>query len=348
MRHALLLPFRPAPLILVVLFAIGSRLALFAGVIGIGLAALLEFWLLKYCFVLLDAAVSGEGEPPVLSIEMLSPASEPRPLAALAIIALAYVLASLAGRIAGKPGLLVTGAALLAALPASFAVLGVTGNPLQAAWPAAIVRLIAGLGRHYAWLATATIAIGAGGYALLRSDAPLLLTLSAAELAALFVFALIGGTVHHCRLELGLATRTTAERCAERKLEEHVSARKRMLDESFAQLRLGKPAEAWGRIERWIAAHCCGERAAAEYDALLESILKWSPPGVGDRLVSVYLARLLAERDNGRALEVLERRLATHPGYRLASEDQARRLRELAALAGKRALCRQLDEPRRA
>jgi hypothetical protein len=349
MKRYILLPLRPAPLILVALFTAGLRLAVgtplmgMMRLIGIPLALMLISWFFKYCFVLLDAAIAGEDEPPVLSLEMVHPFNEQRPLAALLLIAAGCMLVVCVRSVAGRPGVILSGAVLLAALPASVAVLGISANPFHAASPVALARLTRELGSHYAWLVLAMLALGAGLYALVRADAPLVLILGMGQLALLFVFALIGGVVHDNRLALGLPIRTREEWRAEQALREHVLERHRMLDRSFAQLRLGRTADSWSEIERWIAVHGRGERAKPEFDALIDSTMKWEPPVVADRLVSDYLDRLLAERDNGRALETLARRLLSNPSFRPARPEQAKRLRELAALAGNRALCRELD-----
>jgi hypothetical protein len=115
-----------------------------------------------------------------------------------------------------------------------------------------------------------------------------------------------------------------------------------MLDRSFNELRLGRSADAWQHLEQWIRIHARGPHADAEYDALLDSALQWQPHLVGDRLTCEYLSRLLALRDTGRALWVLERRFASNPRFVPSPPEQARRLRELASLAGKRSLLRQL------
>ncbi len=349
MKRAILLPLQPAPLILVALFAVGFRLAIgtplmgMMRLMGIPIALMLGSWFFKYCFVLLDAAIAGADEPPVLSIEMVNPFSEQRPLGELLLIGAGCALVLIARSVAGQPGLLLCGAVLLAALPASVAVLGISANPLHAASPVALAKLIRELGRHYAWLVLAMLAVGGGLYGLVRIDTPLVLTLAIGELALLFVFALIGGAVHENRFALGLSIRTREEWRGEQALREHASERQRMLDRSFAQLRLGRTADSWGEIERWVAIHGRGERADPEFDALIDSTMRWEPPVVTDRLVSDYLDRLLARQDNGRALKTLARRLASHPSFRPARPEQATRLRELAALSGDRALCRALD-----
>lgn len=312
-------------------------------------AFLLVSWFLKYCFVLLDAALAGDEEPPVLSVEMINPFDEQRPLAQAILIAAGWAVASWLGARLGRPALVVSGAAMLLALPASVAVLGITGNPFRAAYPVSLAALIRGMGRDYGWLLLATLACGGGLYALARTEVPLSLLVVLGQLALLTLFALIGGAVHENRFALGVTTRTRAERRAEREQREHTSERNRMLDRSFTHARLGRIGDAWAEIERWTLEHCrdAPERRAQthdEYTALIESASRWDDPRIADRLVSEHLARLLTERETGRALDVLERRLASNPRFRPASASHAIRLRELAALGGRRSLHRALGE----
>jgi hypothetical protein len=346
MTRYLLLPWRPAPLLLVAILTVAIYLALLAGFVGIALAAILASWFSKYCFVLLDATIAGD-EPPVLSIEMVNPLDEQRPLAQAIIIAAGCILAGFIGMKLGRPAMMLCGALLLCALPASIAALGLSGNPFRAVSPVAIGALIRGMGRHYAGLVLATLGCGAALYGLARLDAPIILSIASAQLALLTVFALIGGAVHENRFALGVATRTREERRTERELREHVAERKSMLDRSFTQLKLGRAADAWREVEQWLARHCPDHardpaHMNTEYPALIASAERWDNPCIADRLTSDYLAWLLAQRENGRALEVLERRLASNPRFRPAPLAHAVRLRELAAFAGKRALHRAL------
>jgi hypothetical protein len=345
----LLLPWRAAPLFLVGTFTVALAICRQAGLAGILPAILLVSWFFKYCFVLLDAAVAGEEEPPVLSAEMLNPVDEQRPLAQAFLIAAGGVLASWLGAKFGRPALIGSAALMLAALPASVAVLGITRNPFRAAYPVALAALIRGMGREYAWLLIATLLCGSGLYALVQADGPFALSLALGQLAFLTLFALIGGVVHENRFALGVQTRTRAERRAEREQREHAEERGRMLDRSFGHARLGRIHDAWAEIERWTLEHChhAPERRARtheEYVALIESSSRWHDPRIADRLVSDHLGHLLAQRDTGKALDVLERRLASNPRFRPASPAHAARLRELAALAGRRALHRALGE----
>ena len=349
MIRYLLLPWRAAPLALVGTFTIALAFCIRARWVGLLPAILLVSWFFKYCFVLLDAAVAGDEEPPVLSVEMINPLDEQRPLAEAMLIAGGWALASWLGARLGRPALIASGALMLAALPASVAVLGITRNPFRAAYPVALAALIRGMGRDYGRLLFATLLCGGGLYALAQTELPLGLLVALGQLALLTLFALIGGAVHENRFALGVPTRTRAERHAERELRAHVDERSRALDRSCAHARLGRIADAWAEIERWTLAHChdAPDRRAhtnAEYAALIESASRWEDPRIADRLVSDHLARLLAQRETGTALDVLERRLASNPRFRPKSAAHAARLRELAALAGKRALHRTLGE----
>jgi len=350
MIRYLLLPWRVAPLLLVGTFTIVLALCIRARFAGIFPAVLLVSWFFKYCFALLDSAVAGEEEPPVLSVEMINPFDEQRPLAQAVLIGAGWALASWLGAKLGRPALFASGALMLAVLPASVAVLGITGNPFRAAYPVALGALIRGTGRDYAWLLIATLLCASGLYALAQTEMPLGLLVALVLLAFLTVFALIGGAVHENRFALGVATLTRAERRAERDQREHANERNRMLDRSFGHARLGRIRDAWAEIERWTLEHCHDApdrraRAHEEYAALIESASRWDDPQIADRLVSDHLGRLLTQRETGTALDVLERRLASNPRFRPASPAHATRLRELAALAGRRSLHRALGEP---
>ena len=109
---------------------------------GIPLGLLLFSWFFKYCFVILDSVVAGDDEPPVLSIEMVNPISEQRPLVLAALILVAgMAVTALQMRFGSTVGF---GAVLVLTwvLPANIAVLGYTRNVAKAIWPPALFTLI--------------------------------------------------------------------------------------------------------------------------------------------------------------------------------------------------------------
>ncbi|TLY64913.1 MAG: hypothetical protein E6K52_00685 [Gammaproteobacteria bacterium] len=343
MKRYLLFPLRGAALLLVVSFTLGQVLAVRAGLLGIPLAVILVSWFFKYCFVLLDAIVAGEEEPPVLSVEMVNPLSEQRPLAQALLITAGVMLVGGLRKLAGEPAAMLCGALLTVALPASIAVLGITGNPFRAASPLALLALIRALGWHYALLNVAILTAAGLLAELAQAGAPDWVMIAAVQLLLLLTFALVGGAVYEHRLELAIDSRSKREREAERDQREHVLERNRVLLRAYANVRMGKLLEGWQEIQAWLTRHGQGEQALAEQRAVLEAASRWDDVRPADRLADDLIALLLAARETGQALEVLERRLASNPRFRPARADHTVRLAELASLAGKGALRRRLE-----
>jgi hypothetical protein len=342
MARYLLLPWDAGVLMLVALLTFGLMLALTAGVLGIVVVVFVLSWFFKYCFALLDAIVAGRREPPVLSAEMISPVDEQRPLAQVLVIAVAVAPVVLAHRSLGAPAAAALGAGLALALPASVAVLGLTGNPLRAMWPPALFAVLRAVGRDYLWPLGAMLAVTAFALLLGRRQLPPWIAVAGMQCGFLLAFSLIGGMLFEHRLELGIETLTAGERLTAREQHEHARERQHMLDRAHAQFRVRRPLEGWREIESWLAAHAQGEAAVAERQSLLAAVNRWEDGRAADRLANELIAMLLSRRDNGRALDVLELRLQAHRGFRPGREEHVRRLAELAGLAGKKALERDL------
>ena len=116
-----------------------------------------------------------------------------------------------------------------------------------------------------------------------------------------------------------------------------------MLDRAHANFRMSKLAEGWREIQAWLEQHAKGGPPLQELAALLSSASSWDEVRPADRLASELIAALLARRENGRALEVLEQRLLSNPSFRPAQAAHVARLAELASAAGKPALRRRLE-----
>ncbi|HET9389819.1 MAG TPA: hypothetical protein VFO44_09250 [Steroidobacteraceae bacterium] len=337
-----LLPFRATPLMLVATFTIGLLLAAKAGFVGIPLGCLLISWFFKYCFVVLDSVVAAEDEPPVLSIEMVNPISEQRPLVvALLIVAEVMLVTELrahAGSLAGLAAVIF----FSWALPANIAVLGLTGNPFHAVWPPALVALIRSLGRDYLLLNGVLLVSACLMYGMAANGISLWMLLAATQLLFLLSFALTGGVMLEHRHELGIESKSRQERLAERATREHESERRHMLDTAYMRFRVSKPLEGWQQIEAWLKLHAHADRQDVEYRALLQATSRWDDMRAADRLANDFVAILLAKRATGEALAVVEQRLASNPQYQLSPPEQAVRIAELAGAAGKRALQRKL------
>lgn len=348
MKRYLLYPLRGGALVLVLTFTVGWMIVFQARFMGILLALLLTSWFFKYCFILLDAVLTGAEEPPVLSIEMVNPVDEQRPLAQAVLIAAGAWLAVESGRLTAAPVGWLIGGILLLLLPASIAVLGMSGNPLRAAWPPELLSLIRGIGRDYAVLLALIIVVAVLMYAVARAGSPYWLLVATTQLGLLTVFALVGGALHEHRLELGIEFRTSRERRADRTEHERISERGRAMDDAYARFRVGKPLEGWKEIQSWLKLHGRAEDLAdkllVEHRAVVAIAARWDDVRPADRLTDDLVELYFARRETGRALEVVEERLATNPRYRPKNPAHTTRLLELAAAAGKRTLRRQLAD----
>jgi len=170
----------------------------------------------------------------------------------------------------------------------------------------------------------------------------MLLILILAQLVLMAMFCAIGGGIFERRIELQLATRTHEERLAEREDRHHAEARAAILDRSYALLRLKRRSEAWANLEPWIRTHCPDTHPFTEYHALLEATCTWDDPIIGDRVTNEYVAKLLTNGETGMALDALQFRLGSNAAFCPLPPAYAKRLAELAALAGRKAMSRQL------
>jgi hypothetical protein len=345
------LPFRGGSLALVVTFTMGLLLARRAGWIGLPLGFLLTSWFFKYCFILLDAVVAGAEEPPVLSVEMVNPVDEQRPLAQAVLILGGAFLSFWVGRHTTVVCGWALGAVLLLLLPASIAVLGLSSNVARAAWPPELLGVVRGVGRDYLVPLGGIVAVAAASVGFVRWDMPTWLAVAATQLGLLVVFALVGGVLHEHRLALGIEFKSARERLEERSEREHVVERNRMLETAHRKFAVGKPVEGWQEIETWLkskgAASDPTDKLLLEHRAVLAAVLRWDDARPGDRLTDELITLFFARRETGRALEVVAERLESNAHYRPREPTLGKRLAELAAAAGKRSLRRQLapDEP---
>jgi hypothetical protein len=344
MSRYLLVPFGVTPLTLVMTFTIGLVIAANTGWAGIPLGVILISWFFKYCFVLLDSVVAGEDEPPVLSVEMVNPLSEQRPVLAALLIGFECAGVVLLGHSFGLIAAFAAGVLVVLALPAHLAALSIGRSVLQAMWPPALVEIARILGRDYLMLTAMILALGLVGFGLAAWLGSVWSGALLVQLFLLTVFALIGGTVFEHRHALGIESKTRAERMAERDAREHQAERHRMLDHAFSSFRVSKPLEGWQQIEAWVRLHAQGEKQDAEYRALLEASSQWDDMRVADRLANDYAVLLLGRRSSGAALSVIEQRVAANPRFRAATPALGVRLAELAGAAGKKGLQRALAQ----
>src|SRR5579872_4626176 len=339
------MPFHTTPLLLVAAFTACLLLAAKAGLVGIPLGLIIISWFFKYCFIVLDAVAAGEDALPVLSVEMVNPLDEQRPLAIAVLVVAECSLALTLGHHAGRAAWWGLVGALLFALPANIGILAIGRHPWQVVSPPALVSLIAAMGRDYLWLLAVMAVAASGVYGMSRYGVPQWMLLALTQLLFLLVFALIGGVIFEHRLELGIEAKTRQERVAERDAREHLARRAHMLDQAYNHFKMGKGESGWQELATWLRAQEGEDERYLEHRAVLEAVCKWEDVRVGDRLANELIGMLLAKKATGEALGVAERRLAGNPVFRVLPLEQAVRLGELAGLAGKKALQRRLAGP---
>jgi hypothetical protein len=342
MTRYLLMPFRAAPLMLVFIFTFLSWFATQAGLLGIPVGIMLLSWFFKYCYVLLDAVVAGHEELPVLSVEMLNPVDEQRPLLqAVMLVTEALACWWLYQHVSAFAGVAL-GALFLSALPATVGLLAIGDSWLHALSPLAIWRLMKGLGITYLW----TLAVIFGGALLIvfvARELGELTQIALCQLVVMAMFCFIGGAIFERRVELQLATRTHGERVAERDERHHADNRGAVLDRTYSLLRLKRRSEAWATLEAWMHQHCPDSHPFTEYHALLTATCSWDDPFIGDKVAIEYLGKLLASGETGMAVEALEIRLRSNANFYPAGQAYAQRLMELVSLSGRGATSRQLQ-----
>jgi hypothetical protein len=343
MTRYFLMPFHAAPLILMIVLTIMWTVMIkFGRFFGIPGDFLLLSWFFKYCFAMLDAVVAGHKEMPVMSVEMLNPVDEQRPLLQAMIVSIGFIASWWVYHSVGPVPGLALGALLVVALPANVALLAISDSWVHALSPLAIGRIMKGLGVTYAGLLVVTL----GGLSVILTLAltldSLMLVLALAQLLFLTMFCYIGGAVFESRVDLQLNTRTFDERLAERDERHHAAERAAILDRTYSLLRLKRRIEAWAHIEGWMRKHCPDTHPFTEYHALQEATCSWDEPIIGDKVTNEYLGKLLANGETGMALEALQIRLNSNPSYYPQGQAYATRLGELATLSGRKALTRQL------
>jgi hypothetical protein len=342
----LAIPLRMAPLLLIGTFSLLLILALKAGLIGIPLGLITLSWFTKYAFVLMDRLAEGAVEPPVLSIEMVNPLSEQRPMIMLLLTIGLFYSSNAASYWVGKPGALVLMIAVGAILPAVVAVQGATGSVVQSLNPRRVLGLIGRLRGDYVlilgfialvWLCFRVVLESAFGAAL-----PLILRIALLMYAWLAVFSLIGGVLFQRRLEIGLDDVHTPEGVdpghddAETPDER---ARDSEMDRIYAEWRGGAHGNAWKSVLALVAE---SKDELAQLRWLYRRAAPWPDLRLAERLAGELLPRLLAKRMTGEALDVTRERLQKNPKFRTAVSTDLLTLVHLARAAGDRATARLL------
>jgi hypothetical protein len=342
----LAVPLRAAPLLLIGTFSVLLMVALKARFLGIPLGLILLSWFSKYAFVVMDHVAEGAVEPPVLSVEMVNPLSEQRPVILLMMVIGLYFAANWASHWIGDRGSLVLLFAAGATLPAIVAVQGATNTVVQSLNPRRVFGLILRLRGDYllilgfialVWLSARFVLDSAIGDAL-----PLVVQVALIMYAWLAMFVLIGGVLYERRFDIGLDDVHTPESVDTGDADDDAPderTRNKEIDRIYAQWRGGAHANAWNTVLGIVGK---SSDPMAELRWIYQRAAQWPDGRLADRLAREMLPRLLAARGTGQALNLVRERLKQDAQFRPASSADLLTLVQLARAAGDRATARLL------
>jgi len=329
----LLLPARPAGLMLTAALTLGFAFCGIAGLFGLPMFVLLASSLCVYGYVLLEHVAHGAHEPPVLSLDMVNPVSEQRPLIQLAIVSVVWLAIRALSPHIGTVATAALQALALAALPACVAVLAIADTFWQAINPLALWHVMRTLKFSYLIIVGVALLAGFGLAGLAGTGALASWELDALGIYAwLALFALIGGALFEHRLELGLQAVHAPERVAQRLQSQLDAERDRFIDGVFAQARSGNLRGAWQTIEQRLASE---QQQTDAYEWLNARLARHEHQRLASRLAQAYLHRLLGQ-DNGRVVELVRERLALDPAFHPRTQAETLRVADLLRLAGQR------------
>jgi hypothetical protein len=337
--RVLLVPFRPTALLMVGVFTILISFVLWMvsfmqmmGLWGLIAVFLMNTWVLKYCFVLIEQIADGATEPPVMDSDMLSP-FETRPLTQSIVL---IAGGTLCWKVGGDAALVIA-ALLLLAFPAQVALVAMGDNAFRALNPLAWIRVVRGLGPFYAMLLAALALFAGINWLVGRLFDAMTIRVAVFLMSEVGFFGLIGASIWLRRRQLGFEPSRSPERTEERAETQRVKLRARMMDEVFEHARSGKYVDATAPLARWL-----GELDSnlAVRDALhvAEQTLKWQLPLALNPIGSTLIRHLLRFGRPDAALAVYEMFRKRSPQFTMDSAADLRTLAEYAESIGKDSL----------
>jgi len=333
--RVLLVPFHPTNLIMVGIFGPLLAFCLWGGLYGLFAAMLMQVWVFKYCFVLVERLADGAEEPPVMDMDALSP-FETRPWVQAGWLLGCGMISSAIGGTSG----IVVGALFLALVPATVAILGFG----EAAWrvldPLTLFRVIRNLGIYYLLLLFALVAfLAIGWFACTRfwSIAAAMLILWC-EVA---FFSLAGAVIYLRRNQFGYEPSKSPERAAARAEMERLKLRARMVDEVFQLVRIGKHVDATAPLAFWLR-DIDAEHLSKDCYFIAEQALKWEAPAAMNTIGSTLIRHLMRHGRPDAALAVFEILRTKAPNFTMDSVSDLRTLAEFAESNGREELAQSM------
>jgi hypothetical protein len=326
--RALLVPFHPTNLIVAGIFGVLLAFFLSAGLLGLFASLLMQIWVFKYCYSVVERLADGAREPPVMDTEMLGP-WETRPW-----IQLAWLVAGgwLAHKMGGTAGIAI-GSLMLLLLPATVAILGV-GEPWWRVFdPMTLFRVVRDLGVYYVGLVVALIVCAGLGWFATRKLWGFLGT-SVGVWCVVAFFSLVGSVVFLRRKQLGFEPTQSPERTAAREEMERLKLRARMVDDVFQLVRIGKHVDATAPLARWLQA-TEAEHVSKDAYHVAEQALRWETPLALNPIGSTLIRHLMRYGRPDAALAVFEILRGKAPAFTMDSAQDLRALADFAEGQGR-------------
>jgi pentatricopeptide repeat protein len=341
--RVLLVPFHPTILMMVGLFSLFMGFFLWAasflGVVGfwaVIVAFMLNTWVLKYGFVLIERIADGATEPPVMDSDMVSP-FEQRPFMQTLLL-LASV--TLCWKVGGDRGVAV-GIVLLLTLPAQVALLGMGDNIFRAMNPFAWFRVIRGMGPMYVFLLVALAVITGINVLVVKLSMWTFFAVAVFLLGEVVFFGFVGACIWLRRQQLGFEPSRSPERTAMFAEGARVKLRAHMMDEVFQSARMGKFVDATAPLANWMKA-LDPEHAARDALHVAEQTLKWQLPLALNPVGSTLIRHLLRYGRPDAALAVFEMFRERSARFTMDSAPDLRVLAEYAESVGKEELAQSM------
>jgi hypothetical protein len=294
-------------------------------------------WLTQFAFTMIDDVANGRREAATATAEMLSPFGDPR---CWVHPALAAAIALLMFWQPGIPQAPVLMAAWLL-FPASIGAIAVSSRVFDSLNPVAMWQVIRGLGPYYVLLLVATLLAGLLGLWVVQSDLWSVAKFALCELILLEVYALIGGTLHQRRVELRFDPISNPERELEAAETERELRRQRVFDDVYRKLRVRETPKAIAAAREWFDA-LPNVELQRDVAALLEASRSWSEPKAFGNFAQGMITQLLAARQPGLALSMVEEATRQASAFAPTLEGDAVALARYAQQTGRKGAARTL------
>lgn len=339
--RVLAMPFQLASLIFVALTSL--LLSVFLGgdlirlVVSLLAIFVLMVWITHYALALIDDAANGVREIQTASVEMATFFADARGWIHPFIAVVIGTLLHLHPEWSRLPVL--AAAALL--FPASLGACAMSGHALDALNPAAMARLISGLGPWYLVTVLFMLACAAAGVVIVRTVDSLLVVIAAIQMLLLLAYAWMGGVLYMRRGELDFEPRRSPEKAAMDAEATRRADRQQIIDGLYADLRVRESRRALDKATAWLRGVPAGQ-LHGDVHALLTSGTGWTEPREYPKLLRGLVPMLLDMRQPALALALAEAALAVAPEFSVEGEAQTSALVSYALQTGRRRMAARL------